>query len=235
MKLWPPFVTAWPCNLQKHCGLCTLYWITLTPPKPITGYHYNDLNMNEGMRVYLKMKGLVKLRVAGFLLHFSFFLVWPARERNRKTEQDVIIESERMLCTHFELDQRQRLKLTFDWLILEANHNHACWLFSVSTFIRNHYVLRKLMFIYSKPFDVRVPSIWLQRRINSPGGPYECYCGVRITVLPTYQRQTLTSNYSAKDNTNRHRAKLLRLLLKVAMQIKQCSYHTVIKQHFIVL
>ncbi len=66
------------------------------------------------------MKCLIKLRVTGFLLHFSFFLVRPEREREREREkqkdrqQDVIIESERMLCTHFCLDQKQRTKLSYD-------------------------------------------------------------------------------------------------------------------------
>lgn len=51
------------------------------------------------------MKGLLKLRVTGFLLHFSFFQVRPEREKQKDREQDVIIESERMLCTHFSLDR----------------------------------------------------------------------------------------------------------------------------------
>lgn len=47
------------------------------------------------MMLYLKMKGLFKLRVTGFLLDFSFFLIRPERDRH----QDVIIESERMAET----------------------------------------------------------------------------------------------------------------------------------------
>ncbi len=56
--------------------------------------------------------------------------------------------------------------------------------------------------------------------INPPGRPYECYCGVWIAVLPTYQRQTLTRNYPATDT-----AVLMSLVIK---RSNRYLLHTVI-------